>query len=155
MAPSDASLAVDGVSSTDALHPGCASTRLQSDPWLVVDLGDEHTVFGVVITGRGDCCGTIINITIGPLAILVKIFSSSQTNQSFGLLHLFSFPPSRRVNRGELPPPSPAWTLCPLCPAHWRVLTRRNPPHRLSIWFHPRSLYQTLHRGCQRAADRV
>ncbi|CAD5126282.1 DgyrCDS14438 [Dimorphilus gyrociliatus] len=51
-----ASLAVDGLSLTNALNGECAMNELTSDPWWVVSLGKIFTIDYIVIWNRKDCC---------------------------------------------------------------------------------------------------
>ena len=58
--------AVDGSRSSNGVLKQCSQTKLQADPWWVVDLGASYAVKNVIITNRGDCCCTYkeTNITL-------------------------------------------------------------------------------------------
>lgn len=49
--------AVDGSRASSGVQGQCSQTKLQADPWWVVDLGASYAIKNVVITNRGDCCG--------------------------------------------------------------------------------------------------
>jgi len=50
--------AVDGHTNTDYADNSCTHTEYELKPWWKVDLGKPHTVAGVQIWNRGDCCGS-------------------------------------------------------------------------------------------------
>ena len=52
-----ASRATDGSTRTDLEGQSCARTKVQKNPWLLVDLAADYEILQVVITNRGDCCG--------------------------------------------------------------------------------------------------
>ena len=51
--------AVDGNTSPNYLNQGCSHTNgsVYHLPWLVVELDNIYSVYSVVLTNRGDCCG--------------------------------------------------------------------------------------------------
>ena len=52
--------AVDGITSADYRDMGCSNTYISAGyhlPWLVVELDNIYSVYSVVLTNRGDCCG--------------------------------------------------------------------------------------------------
>ena len=58
------SKAVDGSTNT-FYHSagGCSHTHKERDPWWQVDLGAEYSVYDVMLTNRGDCCGESHNVS--------------------------------------------------------------------------------------------
>jgi len=60
-----ASLANDGSRQTNFLvsDNGCAASKLETNPWWSVNLGDLTLVYQVNLTNRGDSAG-ITNLTI-------------------------------------------------------------------------------------------
>ena len=46
--------AVDGNTSKDWFNGGCASTKNETDPWLLLDLGGTFTVTALKIFNRED-----------------------------------------------------------------------------------------------------
>ncbi|XP_026546725.1 fucolectin-4-like, partial [Notechis scutatus] len=49
--------AVDGDCNGTWRHGSCAHTSLERNPWLLVDLGEPHKIYVVVLKNREDCCG--------------------------------------------------------------------------------------------------
>ncbi len=56
--PYNAHKAVDGKPDTDLESGSCAQTNNTGEQYWVVFLSQEYLVAEVVITNRGDCCGT-------------------------------------------------------------------------------------------------
>ena len=77
-----ANLANDGNLATNIAGPEgfqCALSDEQTYPWWAVDLGQPRQVYTVILTNRGDCCGTyftsLATITLQTKSVYREWFS--------------------------------------------------------------------------------
>ncbi|XP_068136076.1 fucolectin-like [Hyperolius riggenbachi] len=53
--------AIDGNPDSNFNHGSCAITNYELSPWWRVDLLAPHKISQIIITNRGDCCGSRLN----------------------------------------------------------------------------------------------